>query len=89
MLKKLFFPSLMIGLLAISMISCQKDQFILGSDALVGFSADSLKFDTVFTSVGSVTKSFKIKNQNNQKIKLSEIKLMGEFILLLISTLMV
>lgn len=77
MLKKLFFPSLMIGLLAISMISCQKDQFILGSDALVGFSADSLKFDTVFTSVGSVTKSFKIKNQNNQKIKLSEIKLMG------------
>ena len=40
-------------------------------------SADTLKYDTVFTSVGSVTQSFKIINENNQKLRLSSVKLMG------------
>jgi hypothetical protein len=38
---------------------------------------DTLRFDTVFTSLGSVTQTFKIVNENNQQLRLSEIKLMG------------
>ncbi len=57
--------------------SCQKDSFITSQNARLSTSADSLKYDTVFTSVGSITQSFKINNLNNQKLLLSEIKLMG------------
>ena len=59
------------------MTSCNKENFITSADASLFVSSDSIKFDTVFTSVGSITKSFKIINQNNQKLLLSEIKLMG------------
>lgn len=57
--------------------SCKKDSFITSSDARISTSVDSLKFDTVFTSLGSVTQSFKISNSNNQKLRLSSVKLMG------------
>lgn len=62
---------------AISMFSCRKESFITSPDARVNMSADSVKFDTVFTSVGSITQSFKIINNNNQKLLLSKVKLMG------------
>lgn len=57
--------------------SCKKDSFITSSDAAISTSVDSLKYDTVFTSIGSVTQSFKINNLNNQKLRLSKVKLMG------------
>ena len=57
--------------------SCKKDSFITSPDALVRISADELKFDTVFTTTGSITQSFKIINENDQKLRLSSVKLMG------------
>lgn len=63
--------------LAILLLGCRKDSFITSSDANISISADTLHYDTVFTSVGSVTQSFKIFNDNNQKLRLSSVKLMG------------
>lgn len=57
--------------------SCKKDSFITSSQALLGVSSDTLTFDTVFTTAGSITKSLKIFNPNNQKLRLSKVKLMG------------
>ena len=57
--------------------SCKKDSFITSGDARISTSVDSLKYDTVFTSIGSITQTFKISNLNNQKLLLSKIKLMG------------
>ncbi len=57
--------------------ACQKESFILSSNAQISTSADSLKFDTVFTSIGSVTQFFKINNLNNQKLLFSTVRLMG------------
>jgi len=57
--------------------ACKKDSLITSKDALFGTSADTLKFDTVFTSIGSVTQSFKIRNPNTQRLLLSTVKLMG------------
>lgn len=57
--------------------SCKKDSFITSSGAKLGISADTLKYDTIFTNTGSLTQSFKISNNNNQKLLLSNIKLMG------------
>jgi len=70
-----------LGILSISILifffSCTKESFITSPDAQVSFSADSLKYDTVFTTAGSITQFFKILNVNDQKLRLSSIKLMG------------
>lgn len=57
--------------------ACSKNSFITSPDAKLSTSVDTLKFDTVFTTVGSVTKLFKIFNNNNQKLRLSSIALAG------------
>lgn len=56
--------------------SCKKDN-ILSSGGKLSFSTDTLSFDTVFTSVASVTGSFKIYNDNAKRIRIDEIKLAG------------
>ncbi len=76
-MKSLFNFSLLVVLSCLLLFSCKKDKFITSSDATVSISRDSVKFDTVFTTAGSVTKSFKVFNNNDQKIRLSTVKLMG------------
>ena len=58
-------------------LSCRKDSFITGKDALIRLSSDTLFFDTVFTSTGSITEAVRIVNINNQRLRLTDIKLMG------------
>ena len=41
------------------------------------FSVDTIVFDTVFTTVGSTTKQFKIYNPSSKSIQIDEIELMG------------
>jgi hypothetical protein len=69
--------SFLIFFSALIFFSCKKDSFITSPDATLYTDADTLSFDTVFTTVGSITQSFKIFNNNNQKLRLSEIKLSG------------
>ncbi len=57
--------------------SCKKESYITSPDASIGLSSDTLFFDTVFVTKGSVTKSFKIINTNDQKLRLSDVKLAG------------
>ena len=57
--------------------SCRKDSFITSPDASVTLSADTLKFDTLFVTAGSTYRTLKIINENDQKLKLSSLKLMG------------
>src|SRR5436190_3121223 len=70
-------PGFLILSLSIVLFACKKESFITSPDALVTVTADSLKYDTVFTTAGSVTQFFKIINENDQKLKISSIKLMG------------
>jgi hypothetical protein len=58
-------------------LSCRKDSFITSSDARLRVTADILKYDTVFVVSGSIYQSFKIINENNQKLRLSSVRLMG------------
>lgn len=58
-------------------ISCKKTGFIDSPNALLFTSVDTLHFDTVFTTVGSTTQSFKIFNGNDQKLRISNIELAG------------
>ena len=53
--------------------NCKKEKLNLSSSTKVSFSADSILFDTIFTTIGSTTKRFKIYNKINQKIRISNI----------------
>lgn len=68
---------LTIFFITIIISSCKKTSFIDSPNASTGFSTDTLHFDTVFTTTGSITQSFKIFNQNDKKLRLSQIRLMG------------
>lgn len=69
------------GLLVLSLLlllnSCRKDTFITSPEARIGLSIDTLKFDTVFVSAGSTFRTLIIKNENDQQLRLSSLKLMG------------
>jgi hypothetical protein len=68
---------LLVILVLLSLSSCTKNSFIMSKDAAVAFSVDTLQFDTVFVTTGSVTQSVKIINPNSQKLRLTDIRLMG------------
>jgi hypothetical protein len=56
-------------------IGCFKEEFYEGSDIELRFSTDTLTFDTVFTTVGSATKIFKVYNDLDQAIKINKISI--------------
>ena len=70
-----------LGILTISLLlilsSCRKDSFITSGDARVTVTADTLKYDTVFVTTGSTYRTFKVINENNQKLRISSLRLMG------------
>jgi hypothetical protein len=66
-----------VAIVLLAVQACKKDSFITSADARLFTSADTLKFDTVFTTTGSVTQRLKIINDNNQKLRLNQVKLLG------------
>lgn len=72
-----FWKGLWLVMFAGCLVYCTKTSFITSKDALLSTSTDTLHFDTVFTSAGSIAGRFKIFNQNQQKLRLSNIQLAG------------
>lgn len=54
--------------LFVLIISCRRDDYYEGNDVVVTFSEDTLRFDTVFTSLGSATRFIKVFNPKDQPI---------------------
>lgn len=70
-----FIPAFFIFIL---LFSCNKDDdYNTSPDFKLKFSCDTLLFDTVFTTLGSVTKQIMVYNPNNKPIKISSIRLSG------------
>lgn len=57
--------------------ACVDDKFSTDPSLRLSFSTDSLSFDTVFSTIGSVTSKVLIYNRNNSKLKISQIALSG------------
>ena len=58
--------------------ACQKeDKLNTDPNFQLQFSNDSVVFDTVFSTIGSITKQFKVYNKTNKRINISSIKLVG------------
>jgi hypothetical protein len=73
--RKIFIPVLIPLLI---FLACQRERsYIEDPDARLDFTLDTLFFDTVFTTLGTVTESFRIKNPHNQFVRIDEISLAG------------
>ena len=69
---------LLITLLTLFFAACNKDEDItFDPNVKLNFSTDSVLFDTVFTSVGSTVRRFKVFNYNEKAINIDEIKVGG------------
>ncbi|MFA0961830.1 right-handed parallel beta-helix repeat-containing protein [Roseivirga sp. BDSF3-8] len=51
------------------------EQIITSGDARLNFSQDSVRFDTLFTSVGSISRRFKVYNPNENAVSIAQIAL--------------
>ena len=60
MIKRIFFFTLII----ITVFSCKKEENE-NTNAKLDFSNDTIMFDTIFTSIGSITKTLTVYNNNN------------------------
>jgi len=65
-----------VAFLIIWNFSCKPtDNFDTSSDVMLEFSLDTLRFDTVFTELGSATRILKVYNRNKNDIKISKIRI--------------
>lgn len=62
-------------LLSVFFTFCQKEKFTTDPQDQLTFSTDTLRFDTVFTQLGSATRYFKIYNPHKKSIRISKIYL--------------
>lgn len=74
--KKTGYSKLLLSfsLLLLLLAGCRKDRFLTKGGTL-SFSADTLGFDTVFTTQGSFTAQVKIYNPQNERITISSVRL--------------
>ncbi len=62
----------------LSFFACNNDDsFSTDQNLKLSFSSDKISFDTVFSSVGSATKQFKIYNRNSKSIQIESIELVN------------
>ena len=60
------------------LIACQKaDEVNTDPNFRLQFSNDSIVFDTVFSTIGSITKQLRVYNNSNKKLNISSIRLIG------------
>jgi len=74
-MKILSWATPIFAVLVIFGTSCKKD--VLNTDGALTFSVDTVLFDTVFTTIGSATRQFKIYNPSNNEVNISSIMLAG------------
>ncbi len=59
-------------------LSCEKDPILEDPAAKLVFSTDTLLFDTIFTTIGSSTRHFKVYNPYDRSLEISSIRLSGD-----------
>ena len=72
------FHLLLYALCSMLFASCYNEQFTTDGNDKLSFSTDTLTFDTVFTEISTVTRSFKVYNQHDLSIRISDVKLTGK-----------
>ncbi len=68
---------LLIISLTIAIFSCEREYEYTNGNNGLSFSVDTLMFDTIFSSIGSVTRNFKIYNPYDDDIIINSVELAG------------
>lgn len=79
-MKKNSFIIILISIISItigfSFVSCtNEDDYKTDKSVSLGFSSDTISFDTIFTTVGSVTQQIRVYNNEDKPIKLNYVTL--------------
>lgn len=65
-------------LVSLTFFACANDdEFSIERDLQLSFSSDTISFDTVFSTIGSATRQFKIYNNNSKSLVIESIELMN------------
>jgi hypothetical protein len=73
---KLLVPTVLTLLISsVIFLGCRKDNFTTDPSVKLRFSADTVLFDTVFTTIGSTTAALKVYNDFDQKVNITSIQL--------------
>lgn len=56
---------------------CRKEKFNTDPGSMLEIRTDTISFDTVFSTIGSTTKYFTIRNPHSESLRVSEIRLEG------------
>lgn len=79
-MQKYLLQILAVAVLIVSLFSCEEEGYLSSTDVQLQFSADTITFDTVFTSIGSTTQRFTVRNPYDDNVLISRIHLAsGEF----------
>ncbi len=71
---KSFYLFLFLICLLLGWASCLREpDFITGDAVQLEFSLDTIRFDTVFTERGTITRFFRVRNRSNQPVRISNI----------------
>jgi hypothetical protein len=73
--QNIFFRFLLGSIIIVS--SCHKETFYTSGDATLMFSADTISFDTVFTTIGTATQRLMVYNPYDKILKISGVELAG------------
>lgn len=60
-----------------ALTGCEDERYLSSHDGELKFTVDTLMFDTIFTTIGSTTQSFRVINPSDQPITISSIRLAG------------
>lgn len=70
------FGSLVVFVSSLTLLTgCFSEDFTPSQSSDISFSIDTLRFDTVFTEIGSITRPVRIRNLSDNNITIQEIKL--------------
>jgi len=56
-------------------VACRQEQYMPPGEVKLRFSVDTLYFDTVFTTVGSATRLFRVYNPHDRTVRIDEVRL--------------
>ena len=78
MLSKQLLVKICFGLVVgIGLLSCEQDPFTTNPNHKLEFSADTVRFDTVFSTISSITLELRVYNRHNKAIKINKLWLEG------------
>jgi len=74
---KYYLGTTILIIIFLTTLNCRKENYLYDENVYLKFSADTIHFDTIFTTIGSTTKILKVYNQYKENIKIDKISLAG------------